>query len=240
MAEIKKTLKDYGMQVLRALLDSKSAPAGGAGDGGAVEPPAGVANLTLEDLPEETLRQEQIRLDIEERKLTDKLAKLDEQKRRLFDDAVKGGPSSDKVAARKFGELRAEADNIDSMLEIISKRRRIINGLVRIKERGRHLKSGIFEQIPLVKLIPQIEEATVNGEVGEEELDRVLLTLEHNFQPSSKVSLSGEEEAFMKAVRAAREAADQSDVDKAFGTIKERRPESENGAADFENFEAEK
>jgi hypothetical protein len=229
MADVKKSLKDYGMQVLRALLDGQSAS----------ETEAIAKDLTLEDLPEETLRQEQIRLDIEERKLTDKLTKLDEQKRRLFDDAVKGGPSADRVAARKFGELKAEADNIDSRLEIISKRRRIINGLVRIKERGRHLKSGIFEQIPLVKLIPQIEEATVTGEIGEEELDQVLRTIEHNFQPSNKSSLSGEEEAFLQAVRTAREASDQRDIDKAFGTIKakEGAPESR---LDYDSLEEEK
>lgn len=227
MAEQKKSLKDYGLQILRSLLDNKSP-----------ESEKAAKDLKLEDLPEQQLRDEQIRLDIEERRMMDKLKKVDEQRRQLFDEAVKGGPSADRVAARKYSELNAEVKNIDSMLEIISKRRRIINGLVRIKERGLHLQSGVFEQIPLVQLIPEIEAATIQDEINDEKLNQVLGTIERNFNPDAKMSLSNEETAFMEAVKAAREASDQVAVDKAFDAIK--KTSAQEGEKDFDTFEEEK
>lgn len=227
MAEQKKSLKDYGLQILRSLLDNKTP-----------ESEKAAKDLRLEDLPEQQLRDEQIRLDIEERRMMDKLKKVDEQRRQLFDEAVKGGPSADRVAARKYSELNAEVKNIDSMLEIISKRRRIINGLVRIKERGRHLQSGVFEQIPLVQLIPEIEAATIQDEINDEKLNQVLGTIERNFNPDSKMTLSNEETAFMEAVKAAREASDQSAVDKAFDAIKKTPAQEED--KDFDTFEEDK
>jgi hypothetical protein len=224
MADKKNPLKDFTIQFLRGLLGEEKPP----------EAPKAAPEPRFEDLKEEDLTREILRLEIEERKVRERLQEVEDKKAELFEETVHSpGEVVAEVNWRKTQELEAEAQNYQHVLEVISKRRRIINGLKQLKVRARMLQSPVFESAPLTALIPYIEKATESGELGETEMDAVINALESNYSPGKKKAAEDPAKAaWLRAVQEARlksigapETADKNLSD--LGKVQEKEPQAE-------------
>jgi len=214
MADIKTSLKNFGMQVLNELLSGKQ--------------PAKGAKASLNDVTLDDLRREKIRFDQEERKMLARLREVEDQKRKLFEEGVKNASEREqRVIARRIKEMDVEAGNMDRMLESISKQTRIINGLIQVKERYRVLaESGIstlLKDIDLQDLIIYIDKASVDGEFHLDKFDELLNALEENDNISPAFKEDKDISEIMKAMQQAREAADSPEaLEKQFSEMSKR------------------
>ena len=208
MADIKKSIKDYGMQILRELL--RIGPDQSTSKTTASK--ASLNDLTLDDLTKEKIRFEQ-----EERKMLSRLREVEAQKRKLFEDGVQNaGTREQRVIARRIKELDVEANNMDRLLQAISKQMRIINGLVQVKERSRVLAdsgvSGMLKDIDLQELIVYVDKASVEGEFHMDKFDELLRTLEEADAISPDYAEDEDVLDIMNAMQRAREASDSPDA----------------------------
>ncbi|MEI7989069.1 MAG: hypothetical protein WCI88_08515 [Chloroflexota bacterium] len=205
MVDIKRSLKDYGLQILRELLSpgNKKEEASDLPHPGA----------SLEDLQLDDLRREKIRLEQEERKMLARLKEVEKQKRQMFDEGVRNASEREqRVVARRIKELDVEASNMDRMLQIISKQMRTINGLVQLKERVRMSSesglSKILQGIDLQDLLVYVDKASVDGEFHMDKFDEMLNALEEADSISPEYREDKDVLDIMKAMQQAREAAD--------------------------------
>jgi len=204
MANLGKSIKDYGLQILRELL--KVGPE-------AEKKPGQKAKASLDDLSLDDLRREKIRFDQEERKMPARLREVEAQKRKLFEDGVQNASEREqRVIARRIKEVDVEAASMDRMLQAISKQMRIINGLLQVKERYRVLAesgiSGILKDIDLQDLIIYIDKASVDGEFHMDKFDELLRTLEEAEAISPDYKEDKDVLEIMQAMQRAHEAAD--------------------------------
>ena len=227
MAEKKKTLVDYGMDLLRTMLSDKPQ----------VEAP--LKKARLEDLQLDDLRREKIRLDQEERKMLARLKEVEKQKRQLFQEGVQNASEREqRVIARRIKEADVEAANMDNMLRMISKQMRVLNGLTQLKERSRlAAESGlnsIVSSIDLQELIMYIDKASVDGEFNLGKFDDVLNALEEADSLSPEYREDGDVQEIMRAMQQAREAADSPEAIEERYTEMERQMETKNRTANLE------
>jgi len=225
MSEKKNSLVDFGLDLLRNLINGKSQPA-------AVQSSA-PKKASLEDIKLDDLKREKVRLEQEERKMLADLRELETQKRKLFEDGVRNASEREqRVIARRIKELDLQAQNSDRMLQAISKQMRIINGLVQVKERSRlNAESGltsVIQGIDLGDLITYIDKASVDGEFHMNKFDELLRVMEHADAISPQYSEDQDVLDIVKEMQLAREAADNPEVlDQRYSEMS-RRIESRN------------
>jgi hypothetical protein len=232
MANITRTLKNYGMQVLRELLGPEPKPE--------AEEISRKANL--DDLPLDDLKREKIRLEQEERKMLARLREAENQKRQLFSEGVqKASDREQRVIARRIKELDVEAQNMDRMLQIISKQMRTINGLIQLKERSRlAAESGMGEMlqgIDLQDLIIYIDKASVDGEFQMDKFNELLRALEEAEAISPQYREDQDVLDIVSAMQQAREAADSPEALEEKYAEFSRQMESKTREKELESFE---
>jgi hypothetical protein len=232
MANITRTLKNYGMQVLRELLGPEPKPE--------AEEISRKANL--DDLPLDDLKREKIRLEQEERKMLARLREAENQKRQLFSEGVqKASDREQRVIARRIKELDVEAQNMDRMLQIISKQMRTINGLIQLKERSRlAAESGMGEMlqgIDLQDLIIYIDKASVDGEFQMDKFNELLRVLEEAEAISPQYREDQDVLDIVSAMQQAREAADSPEALEEKYAEFSRQMESKTREKELESFE---
>lgn len=204
MPEVRKSLKDYALQVLRDLLNPK------ADSQPAVTPPK---KISLHELPMDDMKKEKIRLEQEERKMLARLREVESQKKALFAEGVqKASDREMRVFARRIKDLDVEANNMDRMLQIISKQMRSINGLIMLKERASMAsESGLLQLIQgidLQELLVYIDRASVDGEFQIDKFDELIRALEEADAISPQVSEDKDVLEIVRAMQSAREAGD--------------------------------
>jgi hypothetical protein len=182
MADKKNTIVDFGLNLLRKLLDEKTPD----------KQPVS-AKASLDQIKEDDLKREKVRLDQEERKMLAEIRDIESQKRKLFEEGVRNSSEREqRVIARRIKEVDMEASNKDRMLQGISKQMRIVNGLIQIKQNARMLAesglSSILQQIDMGDLITFIDKASVDGEFNMTKLDEMLNTLEGRNAVSPQMS----------------------------------------------------
>jgi len=200
MADLKKSIKEYGLNILRELLNGK-------------QPEPAAKKTSLDDLSLDDLRREKIRFDQEERKMLARLREVEAEKKKLFEEGVRNSSEREqRVLARRIKEKDLEASNMDRMLQAISKQMRILNGLLQVKERYRVLsESGIstlLKDMDLQDLIRYIDKASVDGEFHVDKFDELLNALEESDAISPDYKEDKDVMDIMKAMQEAREAAD--------------------------------
>lgn len=232
----KRSLKNYALAVLRELL----APS----EETAAAPP--VEGMTLEDLRLDDLRREKIRLEQEERKMLARLREVEARKRQLFEEGVRNASEREqRVFARRIKELDVRANNMDSMLQVISKQMRILNGLIQVKERARVMaESGISKllaDIDLQDLIIYIDKASVDGEFHMSKFDELLGILEEADSISPAIREDDDVNEIVRLMQEAQEAADDpAQLDKKFEELQHLSgKEKERSTDEFEGFEEE-
>jgi hypothetical protein len=210
MTEKKKTILDWGLQLVRELLKEKPQAAGQNQE-------VAIKKAKLEDLSLDDLQREKIRMTQEERKMLARLKEVEKQKRVLFTEGV--GNDSDReqrVIARRIKELDVEANNMDRMLQVISKQMRVLNGLMQLKERSRMAAesglSNLISNIDLQDLILYIDRASVDGEFNMDKFDQVLNALEEADALSPEYREDQDVMDIVKAMQDAREQADSPEM----------------------------
>ncbi|MGC1379326.1 MAG: hypothetical protein WA821_24055 [Anaerolineales bacterium] len=229
MADVRKSIKDVGIQFLRDLLNS-AAPEKAAAAG---EAPAKSIKASIDDLSLDDLRREKIRQDQEQRKLLARVREIEAEKKKLFEEGVRNASEREqRVIARRIKEIDVEATNMDHMLQMISKQMRIINGFLQVKERARVLEesglSNIFKNMDLQDLIKHIENASVNGEFQEDKFNELLRTMEESESLSPTYKEDGDVMDIMKAMQQAREASDSPEaMEKQFEAMSQKMREKQ-------------
>jgi hypothetical protein len=234
MAENRRSIKDYALQIVRELLREKPEE----------QPIEAARRVSLDDLQVDDLRKEKIRLEQEERKMLSRLKEVEKQKRQLFEEGVRNaGNTEQRVIARRIKELDVEAGNMDRMLQIISKQMRTINGLLMIKERARMASesglTSLLHGIDLQELIIYIDKASVDGEFHMDKFDELLRTLEEADAIRPEIREDQDVLEIMKAMQQAREAMDSPEAIEAQYSEMERQIESRHREQELEDFEQE-
>jgi predicted nucleic acid-binding Zn-ribbon protein len=214
-----KSLADYGKQILLELLKGNAPDKSG--------------KATLNDVPLEDLRREKVRLELEERKMLARLQDVEKQKRVLFEEGVRSASTREQgVAARRIKELDAEAANMDHILHSVSNHKRVINGLIRLKERARvSAESGmtnLFKNINLESLIIEVDKASVDGELDDDKVNQLLRTLEEldSLAPGHKEEQDIQD--IVLQMQKAREALDNPEaMDKQFDELNEHMKQAQ-------------
>jgi hypothetical protein len=210
MAEKKNNIVDFGLSFLRNLLDTNKS-SGQPGTPAQQAP----AKTTLEQIKEDDLKREKVRLDQEERKMLADLREIENQKRKMFEEGVRNpNERENRVIARRIKDLDLQATNKDRLLQGISKQMRIINGLIQVKENARMMSEsglyGVLSQIDMGDLIKYIDKASIDGEFNMTKFDEMLNTMEQANAISPQFSEDQDVldiVAQMEKVRAAGEAS---------------------------------
>lgn len=173
MTEKKKTIVDYGLAVLREILKEKANP----------EPAASKpTKTTLDDLTLDDLKHEEVRLDLEERKMLAELRDLEAQKRKLFEEGVRNASEREqRVIARRVKTIDQRANSKDYVLQAVSKQIQIIEGLVQIKDSARIMNetglASVISKLDLDELTTYISNSTVDGRFDLGKFNEILRTL---------------------------------------------------------------
>ena len=204
MADIKKSIKDVGLQILRDLLNPSAST-----DKSQVK----TTKTSIEDLSLDDLRKEKIRFDQEERRLLARLRDVETEKKKLFEEGVRNaGEREQRVFARRIKETDLEAANMDRMLQVISKQMRIVNGLLQVKERSRMMADSsmgtLLKDMDLQELISYVEKSSIDGEFHEDKFNELLRVMEESGSLSPVYKEDQDVMEIMKAMQQAREAAD--------------------------------
>lgn len=230
----KKKLKDYAIAIVRELI---SGPA-------EEEEARVVEGASLDDVKLDDLRRERVRLEQEERKMLARLRDVENKKRKLFEDGVKNPSEREqRVIARRIKELDVRANNMDRMLQAISKQMRVINGLTQVKERNRMMAetglSQLVADIDLGELIHYVDEASVDGEFHMDKFDELLGVLEEADSLSPEYREDQDVLEIVKVMQDAREAADDPEaLENKYSEFKKKMVEKDEGD-EFEPLEGE-
>ena len=207
MAEKKNTILDFGINMLRDLLNSTTKP-------GATPPPA-ATQVKLDDVTLDSLKKEKIILEQEEKKTLTRLREIEGRKRQLFSDGVTSSISEREqmVLARKIKELDVEAASLDGLLQVFAKQMRVINGLVQVKERSLVLSStssNILAQLSMDDVMRYVNLSSADGEFQMTKFDDLLRTMELNASIAPEYREESDVLDIVKAMQRAREAGENS------------------------------
>jgi hypothetical protein len=199
MAEKKSTLVEFGINMIRDLLNStvKSQPV-----------PAAAKELKLEDIPLDTLKMEKISLEQNEKKTLSRLREIEGRKRQLFSEGVQGNISDRErtVLARKIKELDSEAAGLDTVLQALSKEMRVMNGLVQIKEQSLILSTSsnsIISKLNMDDIFRYVNKASEGGAFQMTKFDELLRAMDVN----ASIAPEYREEADVLRIKEAMERA---------------------------------
>lgn len=152
---------------------------------------------TITCVTADSLRSERIALQNEERKLGKDLGRLSEERERLVQEYSVardlGDEQQKKCVARRFEEIKDQQKALDSSHAFLTKRMRVLNGILRIKEKEAFLKrvgSSVLN-LDLIELQAFVERATDDGELTDERLDTLLETMGDAADRASSVEDAG-------------------------------------------------
>ena len=205
MAEKKKKILDYGLQIVRELIAGRL-------EDQAEENIIG-GPVKLEDIKLDDLNREKIQLGQEQQKSINELHDIENRKRKLFDEGARDVSDIERrVIAEGVKELNSEAENMAEIMQVLSKQKRTINGLIQVKKRERLLSesgvSSILKDIDLQDLIKYIDKASVNGEFRMSKFDEILGTLERNDSVRSTVNADPDIDYIVAQMEQAHAASD--------------------------------
>lgn len=134
---------------------------------------------TIQEITREELDRERVSLELEENKTIKRVDDLEAQKKQLF---LKGkdepSPRQQRIIAEKIKEVDVQGRNLERNLQLISRQRRIIHGLIQIKEQEALLTklglSEIIKKLDLETLQRYVEDSMVNEQVSLDKLGKVI------------------------------------------------------------------
>jgi hypothetical protein len=221
MAEKKSSIVDFGINMLRDLLNSasKSQPV-----------PEAAKELKLEDIPLDTLKMEKISLEQNEKKTLSRLREIEGRKRQLFSDGVQSAVSDREqtVLARKIKELDSEAAGLDQVLQALSKQMRVMNGLVQIKEQSLILSSSsnsIISRLKMDDIFRYVNKASEGGEFQMTKFDELLRAMDVNASIAPEYREDADVLRIKDAMKRAREAGEHTEekIDAELKALQEKK-----------------
>lgn len=135
---------------------------------------------TLDDIPLEELRREQVRLEQQEKKLLREISEYEDQKNALYAEgkAARGSVHRQRSIALKIKSVDDQVKMTDRKLRTISKQLQAANNFIYLKQSKRELEqSGLFgmiNQMDLEELDAWIERASIDGELNVTKLEEML------------------------------------------------------------------
>lgn len=134
---------------------------------------------SLQEISREELDRERVSLELEERNMIKRIEDLEAQKRQLF---LKGkdepSPRQQRILAEKIKEVDVQGRNLDKNLQLVARQRRIIHGLIQIKEQESLLRklglSDIIKKLDLETLQRYVEQAMVNEQLSLDRLGKIV------------------------------------------------------------------
>ena len=162
----------------------------------------------IDRLSVDELKQEKIRLEQMERRVSREVDNTEARKHDLFLKGKDETSSRQQLAlARKIKELDARARSKGQQLAFFHKHLRIIDGLLQIKENMELLKElkvgSVITNMSVEELTGYVEQATVQGQFEMEKFTGLLESLEGAMEAGEEA----EEDADLKAIVAAMEEA---------------------------------
>lgn len=148
---------------------------------------------TLDDIPLEELRREQVRLEQQEKKLVKEIDDLENKKKALFAEgkAADGSTHRQRSIAQRIVSVDREVKMTDRKLRTISKQLQAVNNFVYLKQSKRELEqSGLFgmiNQMDLEDLDAWIEKASIDGELNVSKLEDMLQRVSSNMGLASEI-----------------------------------------------------
>jgi hypothetical protein len=138
---------------------------------------------TLDDIQDEDLKREKIRLDREEDRMVRQVEQLEAQKKQLF---MKGKDETSErqrmIIARKIKELDVQARNTDRQMQFIARQLRVVNGFIQLKDNQRTLREAglmqILGKMDLEQLQAFVERASIDGVFQMDKFQSILETIE--------------------------------------------------------------
>lgn len=135
---------------------------------------------TLDEVSEEELRRERVRLEQQEKKFVKEIDELEAQKKSLFAEgqAAAGSVHRQRSIAQRIVGLDGQVKLTDRKLRTITKQLQAINNFLHLKQSKRELEgSGLFSIInsmDLEELDTWIESASIDGELNMDKLEDML------------------------------------------------------------------
>lgn len=158
---------------------------------------------SIQDISQEELNRERVSLELEERNTIKRIDDLEAQKKQLF---IKGkdepSPRQQRIIAEKIKEVDVQARNWDKNLQLISRQRRIIHGLIQIKEQESLLAklglSDIVKKLDMETLQRYVEQAMVNEQVSLDRLGKIVGVFESSASIAEETPADAEVDQIVK------------------------------------------
>ena len=159
---------------------------------------------TLDDISEDELRRERVRLEQQEKKFVKEIDELEDQKKKLFNEGQQSAGSVHKqrsIAQRIVGVDR-QVKLTDRKLRAISKQLQAVNNFLHLKQSRRELEgSGLFSMInsmDLEELDTWIEGASIDGELNMNRLEDMLRRVNSSMDLAEPIADDSEIAAIME------------------------------------------
>ncbi len=153
---------------------------------------------SLDRVAMEDLERERIALDLQERKQIQQSQDLERQKEKHFAQGLR--ETSDRMKlyyARKVKEIDADVRLNDDVLRALSHKIRIYNGIIAVKKRIRVLvgdKKGLENRVSLPELTQYMEKNTVDGELKDQQLEKLMKAVEGGASVTEDVGATEEQD----------------------------------------------
>ena len=176
---------------------------------------------TIDDLKTEDIRDEKVKLEVQEQQLSRKLRSLDAEKAKAFRDAAgsKGSRIDDRITARRVQSLGTQITDLQRQALDVSQRVMALDRLLRTKQRQRELdRKGLWSDISKMSMDSLEDELT--GINVQDEQARVRVREINQILGVDEATLAAEEPAelrdIMDQIAAARESGN---VDEALADL---------------------
>ena len=185
---------------------------------------------TLDDVSEDELRREQVRLEQQEKKFAKEIDDLEEQKKKLFADGQRaaGSVHRQRSIAQRIVGVDRQVKLTDRKLRAISKQLQAINNFLYLKQSRRELEgSGLFSIInsmDLEDLDGWIESASIDGELNMKRLEDMLVRVNSSMDLAEPITDDNEISAIMEMFQ---QGGELDDLETGLTETNQERPLSE-------------
>ena len=176
---------------------------------------------TIDDLKTEEIRDEKVKLEVQEQQLSRKLRSLEAEKAKSFKDAAtsKGSRIDDRITARRVQSLGTQITDLERQALDVSQRAMALDRLIRAKQRQRELEQkGLWSDISQMSM-DSLEE-TLTGINVQDQQTRSRIREINQVLGVDEATLAAEEPAelrdIMDQIAAARESGN---VDEALADV---------------------
>jgi len=141
---------------------------------------------TIQNIKADELRREEIGLQNEERRIEKDINRLRADEQQIISEYTAANANNDqdrkKFLARKIQEFRSKKASYDKRHDTLSKQKRMISGLILIKENTEFLAringSSKINSMDMVEIQAFVEQATLDGDLTNDKLENLVKAMD--------------------------------------------------------------